>query len=145
MVDNTGNTFNAAPDKGSQNGPVWKFSGSFENYMAKLRANQTANGNLTARGLGKRDPAHWLKELGPKGIVSSFFAVSFPRRRLIVWFSNPSSRETTSSGVTSQITALWVTVYTTTRRRSMLLSRTETAAAWNVETRLLRALSSTFR
>jgi len=72
MVDNTNNGFHAAPDKGTQDGPVWKFSGSFEGYMAKLRANQTAHGkNLTARRVQRRDPGYWLKDLAPKGIVCS--------------------------------------------------------------------------
>ncbi|ERS99606.1 hypothetical protein HMPREF1624_02966 [Sporothrix schenckii ATCC 58251] len=36
MVDNTHNQFHVAPDKGTQDGPVWDCSGSFEAYMTAL-------------------------------------------------------------------------------------------------------------
>ncbi|KAK4247523.1 glucan 1,3-beta-glucosidase [Corynascus novoguineensis] len=54
MVDNTFNTHRVAPDKGSQNGPVWLHSGSFEGYMTKLRnasvpaANEWSSANDTS-------------------------------------------------------------------------------------------------
>ena len=69
MVDNTDNSFKAAPDKGSQNGMVWRYSGSFEQYMANLKANPpnktVTAGNLTIQ---RRDPGYWLPDLSAKGI-----------------------------------------------------------------------------
>ncbi|KAK4040087.1 pectate lyase superfamily protein-domain-containing protein [Parachaetomium inaequale] len=44
MVDNTFNTHRVAPDKGTQNGPVWLHSRSFEGYMASLSGNSSAPG-----------------------------------------------------------------------------------------------------
>ncbi|RWA03907.1 hypothetical protein EKO27_g11198 [Xylaria grammica] len=45
MVDNQHNYFNNAPDKGRQNGPVWAYSGSFENYMENLRSGRVVQGS----------------------------------------------------------------------------------------------------
>ena len=73
MVDNTGNSFDAAPDKGSQNGMVWRYSGSFENYMANLKANPPNAtievGNSTLRR--RDDTGYWVADLAAKGVVSA--------------------------------------------------------------------------
>ncbi|OIW23586.1 pectin lyase-like protein, partial [Coniochaeta ligniaria NRRL 30616] len=71
MVDNQHNYYKSAPDKGTQNGAVWLQSGSFENYMAKLRSNQTSS-NATMHAsrssrLHSRASSYWLPTLAPKG------------------------------------------------------------------------------
>ena len=84
---------------GQDNGMVWPSSGTFEGYMAKIRANLTSSGNSTSfansmvqanvahQSIGDRDDASlnrlanvarvtsfWLTEpgLGPTGIVSIY-------------------------------------------------------------------------
>ena len=54
-----------------KNGMVWRYSGSFENYMASLGTNTT---NLTSAvgksTLNRREAGYWVTELSAKGIVS---------------------------------------------------------------------------
>ncbi|KAK8091314.1 glucan 1- 3-beta-glucosidase [Apiospora phragmitis] len=91
MVDNRHNYFNSSPDKGTQDGAVWQYSGSFDNFMKNLRAGQVIRGGDGA-GLKPTDNAtsavpnitiahptnsarstsssYWLTKLGPLG---SFF------------------------------------------------------------------------
>jgi len=82
-MDNTRNAFGVAPDKGSFNGMVWRYSGSFENYMANLKANST---NQTARmgssTLKRRDSGYWLPELSTRGVVSAQTATRLDREVL---------------------------------------------------------------
>ncbi|KAI1325288.1 glycoside hydrolase family 55 protein [Xylariaceae sp. FL0255] len=47
MIDNQHDYFKAAPDKGSQNGPIWPYSGTFENYMANLQSGYIIRGGNT--------------------------------------------------------------------------------------------------
>ncbi|KAH8157229.1 hypothetical protein CIB48_g11024 [Xylaria polymorpha] len=89
MVDNQHDYFKTAPDKGSQNGPVWAYSGSFENYIANLRSGHVIQGghgtdltptenstshyhNSTIDGrslypLSKKASGYWLPTLAPLG------------------------------------------------------------------------------
>ncbi|KAK8059107.1 glucan 1-3-beta-glucosidase [Apiospora saccharicola] len=87
MVDNRNNFFNASPDKGTQDGPVWKYSGSFENFMTNLHAGHVIRGgdgsgmkpsgnatsssrSSTHEGLThsrRSDSSYWLTKLGPLG------------------------------------------------------------------------------
>jgi hypothetical protein len=57
-----------------RNEAVWRYSGSFENYMARLDPllAELLNGTISnATGLNRRDDdlPYWLKDLGPQGIV----------------------------------------------------------------------------
>ncbi|KAI0443520.1 pectin lyase fold/virulence factor [Xylaria telfairii] len=80
MVDNQHNYYHAAPDKGKQRGPVWRYSGSLKNYMANLAKGQVIRGGYSkfegtkvttfARPSIKAkqsDSDFWLKSLGPLG------------------------------------------------------------------------------
>ncbi|KAK8050893.1 hypothetical protein PG993_002278 [Apiospora rasikravindrae] len=88
MVDNRHNYFNSSPNKGTQDGAVWQYSGSFDNFMENLRAGQVIRGG-DGSGLKPTDngtsalidikPVHptfslrsdsssyWLTKLGPLG------------------------------------------------------------------------------
>ena len=144
MVNNEGNTHHAAPDKGSQNGPVWAVSGSFENYMAKLRANQTAGrvGNST---LHRRDAGYWLKELGPKGVVGAPSILGDWYTSANIGSNHLSIPQRTNFGAVSPITALSETASMTIRKLSTRRSKTEIVAAKTAETPSLREPSSTSR
>ncbi|RWA09231.1 hypothetical protein EKO27_g5882 [Xylaria grammica] len=73
MVDNTGNNHGVAPVKGKYNGPVWAYSGSFPNYMHKLRekkasgllSNSTTTGSSSQNS--KRESGYWLPQLAGLG------------------------------------------------------------------------------
>ncbi|KFZ24807.1 hypothetical protein V502_00717 [Pseudogymnoascus sp. VKM F-4520 (FW-2644)] len=79
MVDNQHNYFHTAPDKGKQNGPVWRYSGSLDKYMTNLRSGTVVRGgyaklNGTRRttinaAVAKRQSSsdYWLSSLGSKG------------------------------------------------------------------------------
>ncbi|KAK4120929.1 glycoside hydrolase family 55 protein [Parathielavia appendiculata] len=75
MVDNTGNKRGVAPNKGQYNGPVWRESGSFENYMRKLAERKAAglvpNSTVTHTNRstlkGRQGGSFWLPTLGPLG------------------------------------------------------------------------------
>ncbi|KAK0673186.1 pectate lyase superfamily protein-domain-containing protein [Cercophora samala] len=90
MVSNQFNIFGAAPDNGTQNGPVWDDFGGVQGYMRSMQANFSQiifdNGNWSvedsdgtysnstyanlnyAKRLGKRQGGgFWLTELGPLG------------------------------------------------------------------------------
>ncbi|KAK0629578.1 pectate lyase superfamily protein-domain-containing protein [Bombardia bombarda] len=82
MLDNQHNYFKAAPDKGKQDGAVWPYSGSFDNYIANLRAGRVIRGghdNATAgvpnsiyhsssvHKSKRGDSEFWLTTLGPLG------------------------------------------------------------------------------
>lgn len=84
MVDNQHNYFHTAPDKGKQNGPLWRYSGSLDKYMTNLRHGTVVRGgyaklNGTRRttlnsAVSKRQSSsddYWLAALGPKGAVGS--------------------------------------------------------------------------
>lgn len=72
MVDNQDNYFGAAPDKGKQNGPVWKYSESFAKYMSNLAAGKVIRGGY-GKGLtpgAVSSPKRHLNEaLGFNGTV----------------------------------------------------------------------------
>lgn len=91
MVDNQHNYYHTAPDKGTQNGPVWDYSGSLDQYLTNLR-----NGFVVRGGYGKNNgtrrtafkaatnpiskrqnapDSYWLTTLGPLGAVSCFSLV----------------------------------------------------------------------
>lgn len=87
MVDNTHNYYHVAPDKGKQNGPEWKYSGSLEGYMSNLKQGYVLRGgyrsyNGTSNGTkltSFKSPAFkaqasssdfWLAKLGSLGSVS---------------------------------------------------------------------------
>ncbi len=70
MMDNQDNLNGVAPINGEQNGPVWEESGSFGNYMAKLRAGQlntSASWNSSAHE--KRASGSWIAQLSGYGKV----------------------------------------------------------------------------
>lgn len=84
MVDNQHNYYHAAPDKGKQNGPVWRYSGSLDKYLTNLgngyvvrggyggtngttRTAFTAANSMTTRRASSKD--YWLTTLGPLGAV----------------------------------------------------------------------------
>ncbi|OBT86923.1 hypothetical protein VE02_04416 [Pseudogymnoascus sp. 03VT05] len=79
MVDNQHNYFHTAPDKGKQNGPLWRYSGSLDKYMTNLRGGTVVRGgyaksNGTRRtalkaAVAKRQSSsdYWLASLGSKG------------------------------------------------------------------------------
>ncbi|GAW26432.1 putative exo-beta- -glucanase [Rosellinia necatrix] len=73
MVDNTNNNHGVAPIKGKYNGPVWAYSGSFQNYMDKLHEKKASgllsNSTTTdSNGLNsKRASSYWLPQLAAKG------------------------------------------------------------------------------
>lgn len=81
MVDNQHNYFHTAPDKGKQNGPLWRYSGSLDKYMTNLRGGTVVRGgyarsNGTRRttfeaSVAKRQSSsdYWLASLGSKGDV----------------------------------------------------------------------------
>lgn len=89
MVSNQFNIFGAAPDKGSQNGPVWDEFGGVQGYLKSLATNFSSivfdNGNITIQDMDRSDYASnltlgnqhtrrqgggfWLTELGPLGKV----------------------------------------------------------------------------
>lgn len=82
MVDNQHNYYKTAPDKGRQNGPVWAYSDSLNNYLTNLQSGTVLRGgyagsNGTKRtsfkpGDRKRQSSDfWLSSLGPLGTVSS--------------------------------------------------------------------------
>ncbi len=115
MVDNSHNYWNAAPDQGkhpllwttchrqimvfyynvlillgTQNGAVWQYSGSFENYMSNLHSNFSHSQynrthwrrnyspiygrNLSTQNV--QDAGYWLTELGPAGKVRTKVLIS---------------------------------------------------------------------
>jgi hypothetical protein len=83
MVSNEFNIFGAAPDKGTQNGPVWGEYGGIEGYMRSLQTNFSRvifdNGNFSVedadyaeekRTLKRQGNGEfWLTTLGPLGKV----------------------------------------------------------------------------
>lgn len=102
MVDNQHNYYHAAPDKGKQNGPVWRYSGSLEKYVENLRNGTIVRGGYAGfNGTRKtsfkpskdkrQSSDYWLTTLGPLGAVS-FFSLSVTmctnRTLLILHLSN---------------------------------------------------------
>lgn len=80
MVDNQHNYFHTAPDKGKQNGPVWRYSGSLDKYMTNLRTGTVVRGGyaklngtrrtaLNAAVAKRQSSDYWLATLGSKGAV----------------------------------------------------------------------------
>ncbi|ETS73390.1 hypothetical protein PFICI_14995 [Pestalotiopsis fici W106-1] len=79
MVDNQHNYFKTAPDKGKQNGPVWAYSGSLENYLSNLQSGTILRGGYAGsngtNSTNFKRPSHkrqstsdfWLSRLGPLG------------------------------------------------------------------------------
>lgn len=91
MVDNQHNYYHTAPDKGKQNGPVWRYSGSLDNYLNNLRNstvvrggyagfNGTKNTSFNADKAKRQSSSdYWLTTLGPLGAVSPPFSFFFTR------------------------------------------------------------------
>ncbi|TRX94651.1 hypothetical protein FHL15_004423 [Xylaria flabelliformis] len=83
MVDNQRNYYRAAPDKGKQNGPVWRYSGSLDGYLNNLRRGTVLRGGYTGSNGTKRtsfdsvkvkrqsSSGFWLTEFGPLGVQPS--------------------------------------------------------------------------
>lgn len=84
MVDNQHNDYHTAPDKGSHHGPVWRYSGSLDQYMTNLRDGFVVRGGFAANNGTKRTPLNataakskradesfWLSTLGSLGAVRS--------------------------------------------------------------------------
>ncbi|KAI0490352.1 pectin lyase fold/virulence factor [Xylaria cf. heliscus] len=80
MVDNQHNYYHAPPDKGGQRGPVWRYSGSLENYMANLAKDKVIRGGYSKFNGTKTTTfsrpdikakqssgEYWLKSLAPLG------------------------------------------------------------------------------
>ncbi|RYC61691.1 hypothetical protein CHU98_g4510 [Xylaria longipes] len=79
MVDNTKNYYKVAPDKGTSNGPVWPYSGSYEKYISNLRNGRVMRGGFrnktstvmtsfdTTRKKKRQGGSYWLEELAPMG------------------------------------------------------------------------------
>ncbi|KAI1809068.1 hypothetical protein GGS20DRAFT_386670 [Poronia punctata] len=78
MVDNTKNYYHVAPDKGSSNGPVWSYSGSYDKYISNLRRGTVMRGGFrnktstimtgfNASQKKRRSSSYWLEDLGPPG------------------------------------------------------------------------------
>ncbi|KAL6789689.1 pectin lyase fold/virulence factor [Trichoderma sp. SZMC 28012] len=78
MVDNQHNYYHTAPDKGKQNGPVWRYSGSLEKFMTNLGKgtvirggykgfNGTKKTNFKAPKKRQSSDDYWLTTLGPLG------------------------------------------------------------------------------
>jgi hypothetical protein len=100
MVDNTNNTHGTAPDKRGLPSPDWPYSGSLENYLARL-ARGEIGGNTTSPGtstnitsaisergqkrrravsnIAPRAQSYWVETLGPKGkvLTQSYKVASF--------------------------------------------------------------------
>ncbi|PGH19016.1 hypothetical protein AJ79_00050 [Helicocarpus griseus UAMH5409] len=115
MVDNQHNYFKTAPDKGEQNGPVWRESGSFDSYMSTI-ANISAasssaptynhtlidiNGNVTIVNSptilsNVAETSYWLPKLAPLGKASTCRCGG----RLEINYRNLLPVATTSSTVT---------------------------------------------
>lgn len=83
MVDNQHNYYHTAPDKGKQNGPVWRYSGSLDKFMTNLRNGTVVRGGYAGfngtkktgfkSSKDKRQSSdYWLTTLGPLGAVSFF-------------------------------------------------------------------------
>jgi hypothetical protein len=82
MVDNQHNYYKTAPDKGSQNGPVWAYSNSLDTYLTNLQNGVVLRGGytgsndtkLTSLGPSKfkrqESSSFWLSNLGSLGSVS---------------------------------------------------------------------------
>ncbi|KFA45429.1 hypothetical protein S40293_10065 [Stachybotrys chartarum IBT 40293] len=70
MVDNQDNLSGQAPVRGQSNGAVWQHSGSFDNYMRRLRRGditgspRSPNSTIVARQSG----GYWLPALAPAGV-----------------------------------------------------------------------------
>ncbi len=82
MVDNQHNYYHTAPDKGKQNGAVWRYSGSLDKYMANLRNgtvvrggyvnfNGTKQTTFSAAKVRRQSSSddYWLANLAPSGAV----------------------------------------------------------------------------
>lgn len=72
MVDNQKNYYGVAPDKGKQNGPVWRYSESFAKYMSNLRANKVIRGGYgkgLTPGAGDRPQNYLNGTLGSKSAL----------------------------------------------------------------------------
>ncbi|KAM7192998.1 Exo-beta-1,3-glucanase [Rhypophila sp. PSN 637] len=82
MVDNTDNLSGKAPIKGEYNGPVWPYSGSFDNYMKRLRAGNITGTPVSPNAILEASPgvsflppslqsrqgsSYWLPSLAPLG------------------------------------------------------------------------------
>ncbi|KAI2606280.1 pectin lyase fold/virulence factor [Hypoxylon fragiforme] len=80
MVDNQHNYYHTAPDKGKQNGAVWRYSGSLDKYMANLRNgtvvrggyvnfNGTKQTTFSAAKVRRQSSSddYWLANLAPSG------------------------------------------------------------------------------
>jgi hypothetical protein len=85
MVDNQHNYYHTAPDKGKQNGPVWHYSGSLEQYLTNLRNGFVVRGGYAGHNGTQQTPFkptgperraasdYWLTSLGPLGAVSFLY------------------------------------------------------------------------
>jgi hypothetical protein len=72
MVDNQHNYFQAAPDKGQQNGPVWTYSQSLGKYMSNLATNNVIRGGYgkgLTPGTGSRPRSPLNETHGSNGTV----------------------------------------------------------------------------
>ncbi|RWA10633.1 hypothetical protein EKO27_g4493 [Xylaria grammica] len=78
MVDNQHNFYKTAPDKGKQNGPVWAYSGSLDQYLSNLRngtvlrggyvgSNDTRQTSSKPTSFKRQSSSFWLSRLGPLG------------------------------------------------------------------------------
>lgn len=73
MVDNQHDYFGVAPDKGKQNGPVWRYSGSLAKYISNLSANKIIRGGYgkgLTPGAGNRPAARPSETLSPNSTIS---------------------------------------------------------------------------
>ncbi|KAM7208230.1 Pectate lyase superfamily domain containing protein [Naviculisporaceae sp. PSN 640] len=126
MVDNQNNFFNVAPDNGSlcplilstvskgrfsnprnglnigTQGAVWLQSGSFDNYMHKLRnttggtqANQQLNNNST--------PAYWLTELAPLGQKPLAYKTTPVFRNVVDYGADPTGQFDSTEAINAAV------------------------------------------
>lgn len=72
MVDNQGNTFGAAPDKGVLNGPVTSIFNDLNRTISNVTdaAGKTLDHTLNSV-LNRRASGYWLAEMGDQGQVQS--------------------------------------------------------------------------
>ncbi|KAH0523097.1 hypothetical protein TsFJ059_008148 [Trichoderma semiorbis] len=67
MVDNQHNYYHTAPDKGKQNGPVWRYSGSLEKFMTNLGKGTVIRGGYNGFNGTCHDLALMVATMGLQG------------------------------------------------------------------------------
>ncbi|KAF9873206.1 putative glucan -beta-glucosidase protein [Colletotrichum karsti] len=121
MVDNQHNYYKTAPDKGRQNGPVWTYSGSLDNYLTNLqsgfvvrggyaRSNGTRRMKLKSNSTAQKRQSSdfWLSSLGPLGTQPHAGGGDYQFFRNVVEdFGADNSGETDATEALNAASASW--------------------------------------